>query len=287
MLIPDDRQDEEPKILARMRAGEMVDHFETVRVRKDGTRFPVSLTISPVRSDDGRIIGVSKIARDISEEKDSQQRIRTLLREVNHRVKNQFAVILSMIRETSRRAKNPREFEIQVQDRIMALSHSHDLLVEGDWHGATIGDLLVSHIRPFGDEKRLAISGPPLTLVPMAVQYLGIAFHELATNSAKYGVLSRPAGTVRVDWTVEGAGDAGRFRLVWSETGGPEISAAGETGFGSIVLASLAPAAIDGTGSIKFRRDGMTWVLEAPLKSVESAFGAGTEPGEDAAIDRI
>ena len=110
-----------------------IETYQTIRQRKDGSLVPVLLTISPVRDGFGRIVGASKIARDISASKDSEQRIRALMREVNHRVKNQYAVILSMIRETNRRSKTPSDFERQVQERIMALSLSHDLLVHGDW----------------------------------------------------------------------------------------------------------------------------------------------------------
>ncbi|RWG08915.1 MAG: sensor histidine kinase, partial [Mesorhizobium sp.] len=112
------------------------------------------------------------------------------MREVNHRVKNQYAVILSMIRETNKRSDNPAEFEAQVRERIMALSLSHDLLVSDDWKGATLKDLLEAQAKPFPRGDQIITTGPRLVLSPIAVQYLGIAFHELCTNSAKYGVLA-------------------------------------------------------------------------------------------------
>src|SRR3546814_1774821 len=67
MLIPADRHDEEPMILSKIRKGERVDHYETLRQRKDGSLIPISLTISPIRAADGTIVGASKIARDITE----------------------------------------------------------------------------------------------------------------------------------------------------------------------------------------------------------------------------
>ena len=97
MLIPPDRQDEEPRILARIRAGERVDHFETVRVAKDGRYLDVSVTISPVRDASGRIIGASKVARDVTE----QRRVRRELQaakdaaEQANRAKDQFLSVLS------------------------------------------------------------------------------------------------------------------------------------------------------------------------------------------------
>lgn len=107
ILIPPDHLDEEVSIITRIRAGEVVPSYETVRQRKDGTRIPVSLTVSPIRDGIGRIVGASKIARDISSHKESERRIRLLMREVNHRVKNQYSVIISMIRETSKQASTP------------------------------------------------------------------------------------------------------------------------------------------------------------------------------------
>ena len=202
MLIPADHQDEETNILARIRRGERVESFETIRQRKDGSLVPVSLTISPVRNAAGRIVGASKIARDISATKESEQRIRMLMRELNHRVKNQYSVILSMIRETNKRSDNPDVFERRVRERILALSRSHDLLVSADWKGATIFELLLAQAKPFGNEDRISMSGPSITLSPNAVQYLGMAFHELATNSAKYGVLSGTGGRIAVAWEV-------------------------------------------------------------------------------------
>ena len=111
MLIPEGLHSEEAEIIERVRRGERVASYETTRRRKDGTFIYVSLTISPIRDDDGRIIGASKIARDITATKENERRIRLLMREVNHRVKNQFAVILSVVQETSKRTTDPKEFE--------------------------------------------------------------------------------------------------------------------------------------------------------------------------------
>ncbi|BCG83816.1 PAS domain S-box protein [Mesorhizobium sp. 113-3-3] len=273
MLIPDDHHDEEPRILERIRRGERVETLETVRRRKNGTLVPVSLTISPVRNATGQIVGASKIARDITSARESEQRIRMLMREVNHRVKNQYSVILSMIRETNKRSETPNQFESQVRERIMALSASHDLLVSADWKGATVGDLLRAQTKPFPRGEMVEMSGPPLVLTPNAVQYLGIAFHELATNSAKYGVLSGEKGKIAVRWGITGAGASGLFHLTWAETDGPEVQAIGHGGFGTVVLKRVAPAAINGQGNLDYGRNGVTWSLEAPLASVQASGG--------------
>ncbi|WP_411969309.1 PAS domain S-box protein [Mesorhizobium sp. B283B1A] len=271
MLIPDDHQDEEPRILERIRRGEVVDTYETIRQRKNGSLVPVSLTVSPVRSATGQIIGASKIARDITSAKENEHRIRMLMREVNHRVKNQYSVILSMIRETNKRAENPAVFERQVRERIMALSRSHDLLVADDWRGVTLFELLLSQAKPFGNEGRISMSGPSIVLSPNAVQYFGIAFHELATNSAKYGVLSGDKGTISVQWNATGSGDSKLFHLAWAETDGPKVQAIGQGGFGTVVLKRVAPEAVGGKADLECGPHGINWTLEAPMAAVEAS----------------
>jgi len=274
MLIPDDHQDEEPRILERIRRGDRVEPFETTRQRKDGSLVPVSLTISPVRNATGQIVGASKIARDITSARESEERIRMLLREVNHRVKNQYSVILSMIRETNNRSETPKQFESQVRERIMALSRSHDLLVSADWKGATIGDLLAAQSQPFPRGDGIEMSGPSLVLSPNAVQYLGIAFHELATNSAKYGVLSGDKGQISVTWGIAGSGASRLFHLTWAETDGPEAQSI-RPGFGTVVLKRVAPAAVGGQGNLEHGPHGVTWSLEAPLAAMEASVTSG------------
>lgn len=269
MLIPDDRQDEEIEIISRIRRGESLKTYETIRQRKDGSFVPVSLTVSPIRDGVGRIVGASKIVRDISERVETDRRMRLLMRELNHRVKNQYAVILSMIRETKKRSRNPDEFERLVRERIMALSASHDLLVSDDWKGTTIFELLIAQLRPFAPEERVLISGPPLRIKPGVVQHLGIAFHELAANSAMFGTLSQPLGEVTVNWNVvREEGQPDRLQLSWTESGTTMPPGSREKGFGTVVLQRIVPQALGGAGTLEFGNNSVTWELEAPLHEV-------------------
>jgi len=273
MLIPEALRDEEIDIISRVRRGDRVPSFETMRLRKDGSLVPVSLTVSPIRSLGGEIIGASKIARDISAAKESERRIRLLLREVNHRVKNQFAVILSMIRETNQHAGSPQEFEAKVRERIMALSRSHDLLVTSEWAGASLFELVGEHLAPFGHEDRISLSGPMVSLQPNAVQNLGMAFHELGTNSAKYGALANPSGRISVTWQI-GPNPEGEqeFSLIWEETSDhpPAATEAESTrkGFGSVVLKRVAPQSLNGTAVLDRAPGRLNWTLTAPADMV-------------------
>jgi len=273
MLIPEDRHNEEVDIISRISRGERVETFETVRVRKDGSTVAVSLTISPIRDTKGRIVGASKIARDISAAKENERRIRILLREVNHRVKNQYAVILSIINETFRRTPSPQEFEQKVRQRIMSLASSHDLLVSADWNGASVADLLMSQLNVIPHEDLVTISGPLVTVSPAAVQHLGIALHELTTNSMKYGVLGAGRGNIDVNWGIEETEEYGRsFYLRWEETA--ENAAAESTssdllaGFGTVVLTRLASEAFGGTATYSATDSGVIWSLVAPTRTV-------------------
>ncbi|BCH29749.1 histidine kinase [Mesorhizobium sp. L-8-10] len=263
LLIPSDRQHEEELILSRVRRGERVEHFDTIRVRKDGAKLPISLTVSPIRNAAGAVIGASKIARDITERKESERRIQMLMREVDHRVKNQFAVILAMVRETGKSADDIAVFELQLRNRLIGLARSQDLLVRGGWKGAELGDLIDGQVRPFTEDSRIQVSGEPVTLSTKAVQNLGMAFHELATNSTKHGALSCKDGIVSIRWT---AGE--RFRLTWQELGGPIVDTVSKGGFGRIVLERITPAALDGTAHLGFPPEGVIWTLDAPIEQI-------------------
>jgi two-component sensor histidine kinase len=234
------------------------------------------------------------------------------MREVNHRVKNQFAVILSMVRETSKRSSDPREFEELIRARIMALSRSHDLLVTSEWAGASLFDLIQEHLKPFGREEQILLSGPVLTLQSNAVQNLGMAFHELGTNSSKYGALGSEDGQVEITWTIGssaqgsgtqdlgakdlGAKDLGRsvgasggrdFQLLWTETSTPRPDDKGDEsarkGFGTVVLQRVAPQSLGGSAQLERSPGRLSWRLSAPLASI-IVPQAGIEGDDGAAL---
>lgn len=273
IIIPDGRQDEEISIIERVRCGERVETLETVRQRKDGSLFHVSITVSPIIASDGTIMGASKIARDITSRKESDRKIQLLMREVNHRVKNQFAVVLSMIRETERRSTTVTDFAHRIRERIMALARSQDLLVNGDWSGASMSNLVRDHLMPFGHEEQILISGPEISAGPSAIQILGMAFHELGTNSAKYGALSMAEGQVLVEWslTQDGEGEPALF-MVWEETFPRKVPSRRRdnerSGFGSVVLKRVTPQALSGAVSLDLKPNSLRWTLTAPLSAI-------------------
>ena len=133
ILIPADRMNEEPEIIERMRRGERVDHYDTVRRRKDGSLIDISLTVSPLKDADGRIVGASKIARDITERKRAQEQQKLLVNEMKHRIKNSLATVQAIATQTLNQHAKERDAFIA---RLHALGNAHDLLTSETWESS-------------------------------------------------------------------------------------------------------------------------------------------------------
>ena len=221
ILIPPERHHEEDVILERIRRGDRVDHFETIRRRKDGNLIDMSLTISPVRDANGKVVGASKIARDISERKRSEAQISVLAREAEHRAKNLLANVKAVVHLSQ--AGTPDGLKEAIEGRIKALANVHSLFVQSRWRGAELGNLVKQELSPYSHEgeERTRIDGPTVMLKPDVAQAIAMALHELATNAAKYGALSRAKGEVHVKWSF--AADD-RVMLRWTEAAGPPVN---------------------------------------------------------------
>jgi PAS domain S-box-containing protein len=234
LVIPQDRQSEEREILTRMRRGERIDHFETVRQRKNGSLIVVSLTVSPVKDANGKIVGASKIARDITEQKKNQELIVTLAREAEHRSKNLLANAMATVNLSQ--SNSPEGLKEVIAGRIQALANVCSLFADPRWIGAEVSAIATQELAPYSDRKRTFTDGPPTLLAPDAAQAVAVALHELATNAAKYGALSTPDGHVRLEWS--NAAD-GPLRLRWMETGGPVAQEPTRTGFGTRIVEQM------------------------------------------------
>ena len=265
-IIPPELHGEEKQIVARLRRGERIEHFETVRLAKDGRRLDISLTVSPVRDKVGKIVGASKVARDITERKRTEELQRLLLGELNHRVKNTLATVQSIANQTVRRAKNPADFLSSFSGRIQALAQAHDLLTRNSWRGADIVPLIRDQLL-FGGagaaDERISLSGPSLMLDPQAAVHLAMVLHELGTNARKYGSLSVPGGRLSVGWSVQTNGGH-ELLLHWRESGGPAVTAPSTRGFGTTLI-EKSLAAHGGAARMHYRADGVTCDIKLPL----------------------
>jgi PAS domain S-box-containing protein len=259
LVIPQDRQSEEREILTRMRRGERVDHFETVRQRKNGSLIFVSLTVSPVKDANGKIVGASKIARDITEQKKNQELIVTLAREAEHRSKNLLANAMATVNLSQ--SNSPEGLKEVIAGRIQALANVCSLFAETRWIGAEVSAIATQELAPYSDGKRTFTDGPQTLLAPDAAQAVAVALHELATNAAKYGALSTPDGHVRLEWS--NAAD-GPLRLRWMETGGPVAQEPTRTGFGTRIVEQMI---VQQKGKVRFdwRKDGLVCEITLPV----------------------
>jgi PAS domain S-box-containing protein len=253
IVIPQDRQDEERTILTRIRRGERIDHFETVRQRQHGSLIVVSLTVSPVKNADGKIVGASKIARDITGQKRSQEQIATLAREAEHRSKNLLASVQAMVKlsqsDTSAGLKDA------IEGRIRALANVHSLFVETRWIGAELSTIATQELAPYSKEAetRVRIDGPQVFLKPDIAQSIALILHELATNAAKYGALLAAEGQIDLKWS---QGADGWLILCWTEMGGPEIQTPARQGFGTRVIERMV-GQLKGQARFDWRPEGL------------------------------
>lgn len=266
VLIPPDRQDEEVTILERIARGDAVHHFETIRMRKDGSLVPISLTVSPVKNRNGEIIGASKIARDISDRRQKEEHIALLSREVDHRSKNLLALVQATIRLAQ--GATPGALKDAIEGRIQALANVHSLLAQSHWAGADIRRLIMDELSPYCVEgnARTTLMGVSVMLKPDTAQSIAIALHELTTNAVKYGALSVEEGHVQVEWSQE---TAGRLTIIWTETGGPPITPPPRRGLGTRVIEQIVQGELQGTARFDWRAEGL--VCEIVLdKAMES-----------------
>jgi PAS domain S-box-containing protein len=236
IVIPADRQGEERDILTRIRRGQRIEHFETVRRRKDGSLIAISLTVSPVKNDEGKIVGASKIARDITEQKYSQERIATLAREAEHRSKNMLATVQAAVHLSH--SDTPEGLKLAIEGRIRALANVHSLFLETRWIGADLSTIARQELAPYSerDKAQVQIEGPQVLLEPNTAQAIAVILHELATNAGKYGALSKPSGKIDLQWSHSASGG---LVIRWTETGGPAVKTPKRQGFGGRVVEQL------------------------------------------------
>jgi PAS domain S-box-containing protein len=217
-LAPPDRKNEMPAILERIRRGEKVDHFETVRRRKDGSLVDISLTVSPIRDEQGRIIGASKIARDITARKQADERQRMLTTELSHRVKNMLAVVGVLAERSCANATSVAVCLEAFRGRLQALAAAHNALIADDWAGASLAAVIQTALEPYiGEDDRIRLDIHDLRITPELALSLALGLHELATNAAKYGALSSPTGRIALTAQLKPGGSGEELRLVWQE----------------------------------------------------------------------
>ena len=218
----------------------------------------------------GLPLRVAGVSMDVTARKCADEGQRLLLDELNHRVKNTLSAVQSIALQTGRSVDTPKAFESAFVARINALARVHDLLTEAAWQGASLGEVVGRTLAPYeggGQSIIVPASAPEVSLGPNAAVTLAMAFHELATNAAKYGALSANGGQVEVDWRLLDIGGRTLVEIAWTEQGGPAVNPPSRRGFGTQFVQRALAREFDGAVSLQFAPTGLTCCMRLPLSA--------------------
>lgn len=262
--LPGEQERVRAAALAAMERGD--PHFEAeFRYRGGDGRMRWILLRADIRMGAGQkpdsILGV---ALDITDRQSAVEQKQLLIDELNHRVKNTLATVVSVAAQTLRKADNLASARTDLEARLIALARAHDALTRENWSGAELGDLIRHVVGPHALE-RLTTGGPTVRLPPRLALGLAMALHELTTNAVRHGALSADGGRVRVEWSLAVSEARPRFELIWSESGGPPVAPPSRRGFGTAVIARGLTHEFDATTELSFDPTGVTCRISVPL----------------------
>ncbi|MGO9486153.1 MAG: HWE histidine kinase domain-containing protein [Rhodomicrobium sp.] len=237
-----------------------------------------AMTVTPVASGSGVVVAhedVTMLARAETALAELERRLtleegqRVLAQETEHRAKNLLTIVLAIARQTALKHV-PSSSAEEFTQRVEGLAASLRLLTCSGWKGVSLPELIRSQLAPFAGSlaNRVALEGPELSIQATAAQALGMAFHELATNSLKYGALACREGRISVHWHICQDGREHLVHLVWSECGGPEVKFPFSAGFGYTVTVTAVEAATCGKAVLEYPSQGLVWKLAAPLEAI-------------------
>ncbi len=219
------------------------------------------LTIEPDLDAQGRVRGVFVAAANITEHKRREEVLKGLLAEVSHRSRNLLAIVQSIVGQTMRLETDPVDFAAKLRGRIQALAITQDLVTQANWKGAGFRHLAAAQLDPFTEPAQfgLEIGGDDPQLLPNVALHVGLALHELAANSAAFGVLRQRHGSLRLG--IDVLDDRLRFR--WDERHAEPV-APRDGRFGSAVLTQVLPSATQGVATLEIRPEAVRYVLDMP-----------------------
>ena len=249
--------------MAHLEATGQIGPYEKELLRKDGSRL--WMMFGGRRVDDGTII---EYCLDINERKRTETERELLARELNHRVKNIFAVVQALASQSSANTDSVAAFRDAFLGRLHALAETHNLLLNAEWRGADLGALVRNELEPYrlDHPEGVKIEGEPVPLTPAQSLGLSLVFHELGTNAAKYGALSRTRGRLRVAWRIEQQAESEMLRLRWEERGGPPAATPERKGFGSRLITQACTYQLGGSVELSYAPEGLTCEITFPVE---------------------
>ena len=203
---------------------------------------------------------------DLTERKRGERERELLARELNHRVKNILAVVQSLAMQTDH-SRSVEEFRDTFVGRLSALARAHSLLLDAEWRGADLRELVEQALQAYRVDHpdKIEIEGEPVPLTASQSLGLSLILHELGTNAAKYGALAHEEGRVHVSWQVEERKQGRRLRLRWVERGGPEVGELGEKGFGTRLIERACTYELEGEVELDYAPEGLRCEVVFPL----------------------
>jgi two-component system CheB/CheR fusion protein len=248
-------------------SGERVRYDVEVRVA-GGALITIDFQVAPVMGPEGEVIELIASGYDITERRAAELRLTMLLGELQHRVKNTLATVAAISRFLADDASSVSAYEERLSARLEAISRTHDLLTAEGWRGARLHEVLGLEASPYqsAEASRVSIEGDDMQLSPKEVLSLGMAFHELITNAAKYGALSEPEGSVRISVDRGGADWTDHPRsIVWKEEGGPKVTPPqNRAGFGSFLIEQVLARDLKGEVALHYEEEGVRCCIGLP-----------------------
>ncbi|MBU1336017.1 MAG: PAS domain-containing protein [Alphaproteobacteria bacterium] len=228
--------------------------------RADGTFRIMRTEANPRFDQDGRFQGMTGVNTDVTEQRDAEEQARYLMGELNHRTKNLLTVVQAIARNTAR-STDTESFLDTFSSRLAGLAASNDLLVSKDWSAVSLGALVGGQFDTIGvaQDSRVTFEGPLIQVCPQHAQTIGMALHELATNSLKYGALCDPAGRLTVSWDRL---SPAHWRMEWREHISREVPTPEKKGFGHALIVDMVERAVGGEVQMEFGAHGLLWALE-------------------------
>jgi two-component sensor histidine kinase len=260
-LWPKGKEEGEAALLAAQAGG--TGRFEASRPLDGSERF-WDVEVSPVGTGDRLLV----IGRDATEKRELQRALQAAAAEQNHSIKNQMAVVQSIVNQSLRGAYPPDMAKKMIAARLDVLARAHDLLMHSSTKRVALGDLVAAGTQML-DGRRMSLAGPELPIGPKAALSLALILHELAINAAAHGAHSVPDGRVQISWgPAEMDGEPG-LEIHFVESGGPAVSPPASKGFGT----RLVQGGLSGSpsrASLAFHPEGVRFRLVALLASVQS-----------------
>lgn len=264
-FVPPDGHEEWSRMFENLLQGNVLEQYETRRLRRDGSLLDVSMTVTPMRNEFGWIVSFSTVARDITAQKREMELQRLAAREQQHRLQNVLAVVSALVHLSRKRARSVDEFANGLTRRIASLGQVYGKLTESGWEHIMLGKLVELCLEPY--RGSVDVDGDDIVVSPERAVPLGMVLHELTTNAAKYGALSVASGRVGCRWHVLQNDGAPCLRFHWRETGGPRAKSPASMGMGSFLITQSVETALKGAVVVEYGPGGVSYDISIPWRS--------------------